>query len=112
MGKHLKGFLEFVREQGVIGLAIRIILGGAVAKVVAALVTDIINPLIGVILGNAAGLKEMTVSVGSARLLVGDFISILIDFVVVALVVYVTVKVLGFDRLDRKKEDKKDAKKA
>lgn len=106
MSKHLKGFLEFVREQGVIGLAIGFILGGAVAKVVAALVADIINPLIGIVLGNAAGLKEMTLSVGDARLLVGDFISILIDFVVVALVVYVTVKVLGFDRLDSKKDSK------
>lgn len=112
MSKHLKGFLEFVREQGVIGLAIGFILGGAVAKVVAALVTDIINPLIGAILGNTAGLKEMTVSIGNAKLLVGDFISILIDFIVVALVVYVTVKILGFDRLDRKKEDKKEDKKA
>ena len=106
MSKHLKGFLEFVREQGVIGLAIGFILGGAVAKVVAALVADIINPLIGVVLGNAAGLKDMTVSVGGAKLMVGDFVSILIDFVVVALVVYVTVKVMGFDRLDRKKDDK------
>ena len=41
----MKGFLEFVREQGVVGLATGFILGGAVSKVVTSLVTDIINPV-------------------------------------------------------------------
>lgn len=38
----MKGFIEFIREKGVVGLAVGFILGGAVAKVVAALVTDLI----------------------------------------------------------------------
>lgn len=100
MNKQLQGFIDFVKEQGVVGLAIGFILGGAVTKVVAALVTDIINPLIGLVLGNAAGLKEMSVSVGGATLMIGDFISILIDFIVIALVVYIAVKTM---KLDKKK---------
>ena len=102
MSKHLKGFLDFVREQGVIGLAIGFILGGAVAKVVAALVSDIINPIIGALLGSTDGLKSMTLTIGSATLMVGNFISILIDFAVVALVVYTFVKIMKFDKLDKK----------
>ena len=40
----MRGFLNFIREQGVVGLAIGFILGGAISKLVAALVNDLINP--------------------------------------------------------------------
>ena len=100
----MKGFFNFVREQGVVGLAVGFILGGAVSKVVTALVTDIINPILGVILGSAGGLKSASLKIGSTAILYGDLISVLIDFLVVALVVYYGVKVIGLDKLDKKKE--------
>jgi large conductance mechanosensitive channel len=100
----MKKFINFVREQGVVGLAVGFILGGAVSKVVSALVTDIINPLLGILLGQVGGLKTATLSIGSAQILYGDMISVLIDFAVVALVVYIGVESLGLDKLDRKKE--------
>lgn len=99
----MKGFLDFIREQGVIGLAVGFILGGAVSKVVTALVTDIINPLLGIVLGAAEGLKTASFGIGSARILYGDLLSVLIDFLVVALVVYYGVKILGLNRLDKSK---------
>lgn len=99
----MKGFLNFVREQGVVGLAVGFILGGAVSKVVAALVTDIINPLIGIFLGATGSLKEAYLPVGPAKLMWGDFMSVVIDFLVVALVVYYGVSVLKLDKLDKKK---------
>ena len=99
----MRGFLNFIREQGVVGLAIGFILGGAVAKVVTALVTDIINPLLGLALGAAQGLKTATVSLSSAKILYGDLLSVMIDFLIVALVVYYGVKLLGLDKLDKKK---------
>jgi large conductance mechanosensitive channel len=46
-GDYMKGFLNFIREQGVVGLAVGFILGGSVSKVVTSLVTDIINPVLG-----------------------------------------------------------------
>ena len=100
----MKGFLDFIREQGVMGLAVGFILGGAVSKLVSALVTDIINPLISVALGSVGGLKTASVTVGSAVFLYGDLISVLIDFIVIALVVYFGVKLLRLDRLNKKKE--------
>jgi large conductance mechanosensitive channel len=100
----MKGFLNFIREQGVVGLAVGFILGGAVSKVVSALVTDIINPIIGLALGAAGGLKTASFGIGSAQILYGDLISVLIDFIVVALVVYFGVKAIGLDKLDKKKE--------
>jgi large conductance mechanosensitive channel len=99
----MKGFLDFIREQGVVGLAVGFILGGAVSKVVSALVTDVINPLLSIPLGAAEGLKTAYIPVGSAKILYGDLISVAIDFIVIALVVYFGVKILGLDKLDKKK---------
>lgn len=100
----MKGFLDFIREQGVVGLAVGFILGGAVSKVVAALVTDIVNPLLSVALGATGGLKTASFNVGSAKILYGDLISVVIDFLVIALVVYFGVKLIGLDKLDKKKD--------
>ncbi len=99
----LGGFMDFIREQGVVGLAVAFILGGAISKVVTALVTDLINPILGLILGAAGNLKEMSLKVGPATFMWGDFVNTLIDFVVIAMVVYFGIKKLGLDKLDKKK---------
>lgn len=99
-------FVDFIRKQGVVGLAVGFILGGAVSKLVSAIVTDIINPLLSVVLGKAGELKTASIAIGSAKILWGDFVATLIDFLVIALVVYYGVKVLGLDKLDKPKEEK------
>lgn len=99
----MKGFIDFIREQGVVGLAVGFILGGAVSKLVSAIVTDIVNPILGLILGSVGDLKEAYLAIGSAKIMYGDLITVLIDFVVIALVVYFGVKTLGLDKLDRPK---------
>ena len=101
--KRFNGFIEFIREQGVVGLAIGFILGGAVAKMVTSLVTDIINPLIGIILGKVE-LSQLSVRIGSANLAYGNFISNLIDFTIIAFVVYIGFRVLRLDRLKKKEK--------
>ena len=94
------GFLMFIREQGVVGLAIGFILGGAVSGLVKALVDDIINPLIAYAFH---GIKTLSAwHLGTVAL--GDFISVFINFVVVAAVVYFIFKGLRLDRLDKPKE--------
>ena len=104
--KQLKGFLDFVREQGVVGLAVAFILGGAISDTMKSLVNDIINPVLGLVLGNAEGLKDMSFTIGKAEILVGSFISSLIDFLIIALVVYYIFKKLGLEKLDKSKEEK------
>jgi large conductance mechanosensitive channel len=99
----MRGFLEFIREQGVVGLAVGFILGGSVSKLVTALITDIINPILGIFLGVVGGIKNAYLQLGPAKIMWGDFVSVLIDFTVVALVVYFGVKGLRLDRLDKKK---------
>jgi large conductance mechanosensitive channel len=99
----MKGFLEFVRDQGVVGLAVGFILGGAVSKLVAALVEDVISPILGLALNSVEGLEEAYIPVGTAKIMWGDFLNVTIDFLVVALVVYFGVKWLKLDKLDKKK---------
>jgi large conductance mechanosensitive channel len=99
----VSGFTDFIREQGVIGLAIGFILGGAVSKTVSSLVENIINPLVGLAMGKVDLADRMTV-IGSASIKWGAFISTVVDFVIIAAVVYFGVKALGFDKLDKKKE--------
>lgn len=99
----LNGFLEFIREQGVVGLAVGFILGGAIAKFISSLVTNILNPLLGLALGSAAGLKAATWQIGTATILYGEFIMSFVDFLVIAIVIYAAVRILRLDRLDKKK---------
>ncbi len=99
----MKGFIDFIREQGVVGLAVGFILGGAVSKLVAALVEDIINPVIGIILGAAGDLSSYDLKIGPIDILWGHFTSVLVDFLVISLVVYYGVKLLKLDQLDKKK---------
>lgn len=99
----MKGFIEFIREQGVMGLAVGFILGGAVSKVVTSLVADIINPLLGILLGAVGDLSDAYLPIGEAKVMFGNFINTMVDFLVIALVVYFGVKLLKLDRLDKKK---------
>lgn len=100
----MKGFADFIREQGVVGLAVGFLLGGAVSKVVTALITDVINPILSFALGASDGIKTASFGIGSAQILYGDFISVVIDFLVVALVIYFGVKILKINKLDKPKE--------
>ena len=106
MKPHLQEFMDFIRKQGVMSLAIGIIIGGAVGKIVTATVTDLVNPIIGIFLGRLGNLNNLTIPVFSARILIGNFISALIDFFTIVAVVYFGVKKLGLEKLDKPKEEK------
>ena len=105
--EHVNGFVNFIREQGVIGLAIGLVLGVQVKAVVDQLVASFIDPLLGLVMPGRGGLdvKSFSLSLGekTATFSYGAFISVLLSFVVVAAVVYITFKLLGLDKLDKKK---------
>lgn len=102
----LRDFIEFIREHGVVSLALGIIIGGAVTKLVSATVTDLINPIIGLFLGRLGNLNNWIIPVFNSRILIGNFISSLIDFTVILGVVYFGIKKLGLEKLDKPKADK------
>lgn len=108
-GSQIKGFLDFIRTQGVIGLAVGLVLGGAVGVVVKSLVDNVVMPPIGLLLGSGDGLKGLTWTIGTgkggdpATIAYGVFLNDFINFIVIAAVIYFTLKLLRLDKLDAKK---------
>ena len=100
----LTGFVEFIRSQGVVGLAVGFILGGSITKFITSFVNDIINPIVGILISRAGDLKANYLQFGSAKIMWGSFVSNFIDFVIIALIVYFGVKILGIEKLDNKKK--------
>src|SRR3989338_5058648 len=100
----MRNFIQFIREQGVVGFATGFILGGAVSDLVKSLMADIINPLLGLLLGSVSGLKTASASFFGATLTWGSFLSSLINFIVLGTVVYTVFKLLRLELLDKKKD--------
>jgi large conductance mechanosensitive channel len=86
-------FMTFLKNYQVIGLAIAVIIGAAAGKMVTAMVTDIIMPIIAV-LTPGGDWKSAVLQVGPVKFMVGDFVGAVIDFVIVALVIFLIVKLI------------------
>ncbi|MBM3292416.1 MscL family protein [Candidatus Bathyarchaeota archaeon] len=91
-------FFEFLNKYGVIGLAIGVIIGSAAGKLVSALVADILMPIIAVIIPGGEWRKAELV-VGPIKFLIGDFVGALIDFLIIAIVVFIMMKQLSKTKL-------------
>ena len=98
----MKDFINYIKKQGVLGFAVGLILGGAVSNFVSAIIRDLIDPILGTVLGSANGLKLVILVLGPVHLLIGDLLSTFIDFIVIALVVYYSVKLLKLENSDKK----------
>ena len=103
-------FRDFIRKQGIVALAVGLVLGVQVKAVVDQIVASFIDPILGLVLPGDNSLKEktFTVVIGNepATFGYGAFISVMISFITVALLVYFGVKTLRLDKLDNKNESK------
>jgi large conductance mechanosensitive channel len=102
----LKGFMSFVREQGVVGIAVGIAVGLQAATLVSVIVNAFINPLVGVILqGTDLSGIQSTVEAGDTVQVFGwgAILQALITFLATAFVVYMIVHKAGLDKMDKKK---------
>ena len=86
-------FQAFLSKYGVIGLAIAVIIGGAAGKLVSSLVADILMPIVTFFIPGGAW-REATLTLGPIVLMVGSFIGNVVDFLIIALVVFVIMKQL------------------
>ncbi|MEN9881461.1 MAG: Large-conductance mechanosensitive channel [Candidatus Parcubacteria bacterium] len=100
----MKEFITFIREKGVLGLAVGIIVGGAVTKMVNSIVENLINPLVGAVTGAAGNLNALTYTIPatSVTFTYGAFLSSLIDFTAVLAVVYFVFIKSPINTLDKK----------
>jgi len=95
----LKEFKAFIMRGNVMDLAVGVIIGGAFGKIVASLVNDILMPLIGLLIGGI-DFSSLAFTVGKATVTYGNFINNLIDFFIIALVIFLMVK--GLNSLQKK----------
>lgn len=106
-GGRAADFMNFVREQGVVGLAVGLAIGTAAGASVKSIVEGFINPIITLIVGSQEGLMaaKWHVEIGdrAADFGWGGVVSSLITLLATALVIYWVVKVAKLDRLDKKK---------
>ena len=84
-------FMAFLSKYGVIGLAIAVIIGGAMGSLVSALVSDILMPLITFFIPGGAW-RDATLVLGPIVLSLGHFIGAVIDFLIIAIVVFIIMK--------------------
>ena len=96
--KGLSGFREFLKNQGVLTLAIGFILGGAISKFVSSLVVDIINPLLSGALGGVDNLDKKIIHFNHSTIHYGTFLNNGIDFIIIALVIYAGVRLFKMDQ--------------
>jgi len=98
----LKEFRDFAMRGNVIDLAVAFILGVAFVAIVTSLVNDIIMPIVGVIIGGL-DFSSLSVTVGSAAIAYGKFIQAIVNFIIVAFVLFLIVRAIN--RLNKKKEE-------
>jgi len=89
----LKEFKTFIMRGNVMDLAVAVIIGGAFGKIVTSLVDDMIMPLIGLIIGGI-NFTGLAFTVGSAKVAYGNFIQNVVDFLIIASVIFLMVKAI------------------
>ncbi|HEU0064493.1 MAG TPA: large conductance mechanosensitive channel protein MscL [Flavisolibacter sp.] len=99
----VKEFKEFALKGNVIDLAIAVVLGAAFGKIVTELTADIIMPLVSLILGKS-GINDIAFTIRSTVFPIGHFFQAIIDFILVALVLFIIIRAMN--RMQRKREAK------
>ena len=112
MKKFFEEFKEFIQQGNVMDMAIGIIIGGAFTAIVTSLVNDIINPFIKLISGGGTEVSGLSIPVPGTQngIDFGAFISAIINFLIIAFIVFCMVKTLNkFMKASKLKKDKEEA---
>ncbi len=90
----LKEFKEFALRGNITDLAIGVVIGGAFQKIVTSLVEDIIMPCVSMITGKV-DFSDMVINIGSATIKYGNFITAIVNFLIIAFSIFIVVKYLN-----------------
>ena len=104
----IKEFKEFISRVNVIDMAVGVIMGSAFGKIVTSLVNDIIMPLVGVLIGGI-DFTSLSFKIQKAEVKYGSFIQNIVDFLIVAICIFIFVKIINklntIDVLHKKKKE-------
>jgi len=98
----MEGFKEFVKKQGVVGIAVGLTIGLAAVEMIQRVLAALVTPIIELIAGEGNISDAFAVTVGETTLKFGEAIDAIIQFLVLAFAVYVIVKAIGADKWDAK----------
>jgi large conductance mechanosensitive channel len=101
-----KEFRDFINRGNVIDLAVAVIIGGAFGAIVSSLVNDIIMPLIGLLMGGV-DFASLAIQVGDAQILYGSFIQAVVNFLLIAFVLFLIVR--GFNKMQERQAKEEEA---
>lgn len=102
--KNIEEFKKFIARGNVIDLAVGVIIGGAFSSIVTSLVNNILTPILGLILGGA-DFSNLAITFRDTRIEYGAFIQSVIDFLIVAICIFVLVKFINKLMHLKKKEE-------
>ncbi|MER2042088.1 large conductance mechanosensitive channel protein MscL [Desemzia incerta] len=94
MKQFIQEFKDFAFRGNVLDLAIGVVIGSAFTGIVTSLVENIINPVVGALTGGT-DLAGLSLTIAGAELMYGAFISSIIDFLIIALVIFVFIKLIN-----------------
>ncbi len=105
MKKFFDEFKQFIARGNVMDMAVGVIIGGAFSNIITSLIDDIINPILGIFSGDGTALAaSLTIRLpGNSEIMLGNFLNNVLNFLVMALVVFCLVKAIN--ALHRKKEE-------
>ena len=109
MKNFLKEFKDFATKGNVLDMAVGVVIGGAFSKIVTSLVDNIFMPLIGVIIGGH-DFSSLTIKVKDANIYYGLFIQNVVDFLIVALCLFIVIKTINKMKNLKKKPETKEEK--
>lgn len=109
MKTFIEEFKKFAVKGNVVDLAVAVIIGAAFGKIVSSLVNNIVMPLVGILIGGI-NFNELSFTLGSAEVAYGVFLQSVIDFLIIALAVFVAIKAMN--RLQDRAEEEPKSKEA
>jgi len=104
-GKTVSEFKDFIAKGNVVDLAVGVVMGTAFGKIVTSVVSDILMPVIGVLIGGI-DFTGLSFKVGDATITYGNFIQNIIDFLIIAIFIFIFVKFIERITRLRKNEEK------
>ncbi len=105
MKNFIKEFKEFINKGNVVDLAVGVIIGTAFSKIVSSIVNDIIMPIVGILIGGH-DFSNLSIKFRDASIMYGSFIQNVLDFLIIAICVFIFVKIVN--KITRKEEKKKE----